>query len=377
MSLDWDQSPDPPADSSLETSLPPVRSIRVLGEALEPAARRAAELAACEERLRDHPDDVEALLERGWLRLKMSKAAEAIPDLERGLRLRPDDTDALYLLATAQVQTNDRAAARATLEKYLADAGDDSDARALKGQMALQLGRLEEADDDFSKVLKHEPHRGRVRFDRARIRLRVGRLAEALADFDALVARFPRDPQPYEWRSQVYDRLGRRDQALADLKRAAELPGVPGQAYNNLAWRLATGPAALRDPREAVALARKAVASSPERAIFLNTLGVAEYRAGLFADATTTLENSLAASKGESDAFDLFFLAMARYRLGRIVDARTDFDRAMKWRHEHPNPGQPGWSEELDAFEAEARDLLYGPPPDLPADVFAPGPIRP
>jgi tetratricopeptide (TPR) repeat protein len=337
-------------------------------------ARRAADLAACEARLRDHPDDVEALLDRGWLRLKMSKPAEAVPDLERGLRLRPDDADALYLLATAQIETNDRAAARATLEKYLALVGDDSDARTLKGQMALQLSRLEEADDDFSKVLELEPDRGRVRFDRAQIRLRVGRLADALADLDTLIARFPRDPRNYEWRSQVYDRLGRRDQALADLKRVAELPGVPGQAYNNLAWRLATGPAALRDPQQALDFARKAVASSPETAIFLNTLGVAEYRAGHLAEAITTLEKSLAASKGTSDAFDLFFLAMARYRLGRIDEARADFDRALKSRRDHANPAQPGWSEELDAFEAEARDLLNRPPPELPADVLAPGP---
>jgi hypothetical protein len=49
----------------------------------------------------------------------------------------------------------------------------------------------------------------------------------------------------------------------------------------------------------------------------------------------------------------------------------------VKWRRDHPNLSQPGWSEELDAFEAEARDLLDGPPPDLPADVFAPGPGSP
>jgi hypothetical protein len=86
------------------------------------------------------------------------------------------------------------------------------------------------------------------------------------------------------------------------------------------------------------------------------------------------LEKSLAAGKGGSDGFDLFFLAMARYRLGRVAAARADFDRAVKWRRDHPNPAQPGWAEELDAFQAEARALLDGPSPELPADVFAPGP---
>jgi hypothetical protein len=66
------------------------------------------------------------------------------------------------------------------------------------------------------------------------------------------------------------------------------------------------------------------------------------------------------------------FLAMARFKLGQIAQARADFDRAVKWRLDHPNLIQPGWSDELDAFQAEARALLDGRPAELPADVFAP-----
>ena len=125
------------------------------------------------------------------------------------------------------------------------------------------------------------------------------------------------------------------------MKQAAESPQAGAEHYNNLAWRLATGPVALRDPEQALVLARKAVALTPGTAIYLNTLGVAQYRAGQYAEAIATLEKSLAASKGESDAFDLFFLAMARHKLGQIDQARADFDRALRWRREHPNPAGP------------------------------------
>jgi tetratricopeptide (TPR) repeat protein len=128
----------------------------------------------------------------------------------------------------------------------------------------------------------------------------------------------------------------------------------------------------LRDPEQALVLARKAIALTPGTAIYLNTLGVALYRAGQNAEAVATLEKSLAASKGESDAFDLFFLAMARHKLGQIAQARADFDRAVEWRRVHPNLAQPGWSEELDAFHTEARALLNAPALELPNDVFAP-----
>src|SRR5262249_10142417 len=152
-------------------------------------------------------------------------------------------------------------------------------------QVALQLGRLQEADDDLSRVLDLEPDLDRVRFTRAQIRLRLGKPEDALPDLDALVPRYPQDANLLDLRGQAHERLGHRDEALADLKRAVGLPGAPAQSYNNMAWRLATGPAALRDPQQALALARKAVDLTPGTAIYLNTLGVAQYRAGQFAEA--------------------------------------------------------------------------------------------
>ncbi len=79
MDLDWDQPPYPPEEASPGLRPASVRTIRVLGEALEPAARRAAELAACESRLREHPDDIEALLDRGWLKLQHGESGRGDP----------------------------------------------------------------------------------------------------------------------------------------------------------------------------------------------------------------------------------------------------------------------------------------------------------
>jgi tetratricopeptide (TPR) repeat protein len=104
----------------------------------------------------------------------------------------------------------------------------------------------------------------------------------------------------------------------------------------------------------------------------LNTLGVAQYRAGRYADAIVSLEKSLAAGHGLHDAYDLYFLAMARFQLGEAARARADYDRAVKWRRDYPDRAQPRENVELDAFQAEARILLDGPPSELPADVFAP-----
>ena len=120
---------------------------------------------------------------------------------------------------------------------------------------------------------------------------------------------------------RVHDRLGHHEQAQADQKKALESPFAGAPELNNFAWRLVTGPAAMRDPEQALVLARKAVALTPGAATYLNTLGVAQYRVGQYAEAIATLEKNLAASEGAADAFDLFFLAMARYQLGQRARA--------------------------------------------------------
>ena len=128
-------------------------------------------------------------------------------------------------------------------------------------------------------------------------------------------------------------------------------------ALNDLAWTYATGPIDQRDPERAVVLARRAVALAPGRQASLNTLGVALYRAGQYAEAISVLEQSLAAGKGEFDAFDLFFLAMAHQKLGHASQARNSFDRAVRWWDEQKNlPAQ--YVSELTAFRAEAEEVL-------------------
>ena len=65
--------------------------------------------------------------------------------------------------------------------------------------------------------------------------------------------------------------------------------------------------------------------------VFLNTLGVVQYRMGRYDAAVATLERSLAANHGQLDGLDLIFLAMAHHRLGHRSEARACYDRAVRW----------------------------------------------
>jgi uncharacterized protein HemY len=119
-------------------------------------------------------------------------------------------------------------------------------------------------------------------------------------------------------------------------------------ALNNQAWLLVIG-SGPRDPVRALTLITKAIERRPNDPTFLNTLGVVQYRNGQYDQALVTLQKSLAASKGKSDAFDLFFLAMGHARLG-------DQEKAKRYRARAVNASGPaGFVPTLRVIDAIAQ----------------------
>ena len=127
---------------------------------------------------------------------------------------------------------------------------------------------------------------------------------------------------------------------------------------NNLAWMLATGPSAIRDAIQAETLARRAVASAPDQATYLNTLGVALYRTGKYSEAITALEKSLGHNDPFNQPYDLLFLAMCHAQAGEIEKARQCQNRASQLMTEHANGQSKVWHEELLEFTDETNATL-------------------
>jgi uncharacterized protein HemY len=142
-------------------------------------------------------------------------------------------------------------------------------------------------------------------------------------------------------------------EAVASYREALSRKPDLAPAHNNLAWLFATCPEiSMRDARQAVFHAGRAVELAPGDAGFWNTLGMARYRDGDWKGAITAVKKSMEIAK-DSDASDCFILAMAHSQSGDARQAREWFDKAVAWMDNNKPK-----DEELLRSRAEAAELL-------------------
>ena len=200
--------------------------------------------------------------------------------------------------------------------------------------------------------------------------------------YSLAIALQPLNPEAYYQRALAHSALAYRAQdeksaehytrAAADAHRAAayhpDWPALIARTpvspviLNNLAWACVVRPVSPQEAEFAVLLAERAIKLESATAIYSNTLGVANYRAGRYREAVAALEKSLAAGHGESDAFDLYFLAMSHHALGDGAKAADCYHRAVKWVQEQQGKLRPHERTELTAFRAETEAVLAKQP---------------
>ncbi len=158
---------------------------------------------------------------------------------------------------------------------------------------------------------------------------------------------------------------GRRRDAMDRHRLALILDPDNAAALNNMACSLISHPGdPWFDPARGLTLARKAVALEPNEWSYLNTMGVAAFRASDWNTAAGAFHQSSTFTGG--GAYDLFYLAMTYWHQGNKADAREMYDRAVAWTDKN-KPDDP----ELRGLRAEAAALLGqgGPNPKREAVV--------
>jgi tetratricopeptide (TPR) repeat protein len=102
------------------------------------------------------------------------------------------------------------------------------------------------------------------------------------------------------------------------------------------------------------------VSLEPGQADSLNTLALAEYRSGHWAESLAACEKAIKLRKA-AHACDWFFMAMALGQKGEKDKARPWFDKAVAWTREKDPKNK-----EFLQFWAEAAELLGQPGPGQP-----------
>jgi WD40 repeat protein/serine/threonine protein kinase/Tfp pilus assembly protein PilF len=223
-------------------------------------------------------------------------------------------------------------------------------------QAIAELTKAIELNSDWDTNLQT------ILFDaRAHVYASTNQFHRAIEDLQEAIERASQDTNMLAHlhldRAQHLLRVGEDGKALADFMKAIELKPDFEAAYNNLAWTYATGVTNFCSPETALQSALKAVALGKTNYNVLNTLGVVYFRVGHLTNAIATLEAGIKMDNAGGSAHDFFVLAMSWQRLGDPVKAQNYFSKATNWVAVQATL-PPGWKEELEAFRAEAEEVL-------------------
>jgi len=336
-----------------------------------PALERAA--AIDRETIRLNPDYTWAHAQLGQILRAQGKQNEAIAEYRTAIRLNPEGAWAhrgLGIILCDDIQDYEAAAAEFRTSIRLVP--DDAKGHNNLGIALRKQGHLEEAIAEHRTAIRLQPDFAHVHASLAwTLRLR-GHLEEAIAEFRTAIRLKPDAAEYHNDLGVALQLRGKMEEAIAEHRTALRLRLDYDAAHNSLAWTLAIRPdPGRREHAEALEHARKAVALNPKDGNFYNTLALAEYRAGHWAESRTASEQSIKMTKGV-DASNWFFLAMASWQQGEKNQARTWFDKAVAWTKE-----KDPRNTELRQFWNEAAELLGRPGPDAPGPGSTAAPPAP
>lgn len=185
----------------------------------ETAAAEEAE-RAIEERLSNHPGDIEALRALMELKIRARKIDETIGVIDRLIEIEPEEMEWPLLKANMHMYNDDHESAKKLFEEILKK--DPLRVEAFHGLVMATsesneplkglLKRVEEAMESCRKQKRVSDVRD-FRLLVAQIKVMEGDFSEALKSYQELVKEEPRDFRPYLCQGIIYTLLRKKDEA--------------------------------------------------------------------------------------------------------------------------------------------------------------------
>ncbi len=284
-------------------------------------------IAVLRESIAARPRDFYAHLQLGNSLRFQNRLDEALAMYRKANHLKPDNVDPLDCIGWIFLGKGRYDEAAAIYRDSLRLSPENTVALEGLGSALQALGRGDEAIELYRRALRIAPEDTSLHFKLGGALAAKQSFAEALAEKQEAVRLTPDDSTVLHGLAIGLREVGRFDEAEAVFRKSLENQPDNPDPLNSLAWLLVTAPdRRRRRPEEALELSRRAVKEAPAVATNYNTLGVAEYRNGLWNEAIATLEKSIEMSKA-TDPTDFYFLAMSRWRRGDRSEAERSFQR--------------------------------------------------
>jgi superkiller protein 3 len=268
------------------------------------------------------------------LGIALGETDAAIEAYRAAVNIDPDSALAWHALGKTLLLMGQYEEALAPLEEaiYLYPEPENFETLVVLGAVLVQTGNIEGALAVNAEARRIRPEDWMANNNLGSMLRAQGDDAEAVGAFrDAL--RFA----PAESRhlglynlGLVLFATGEVQAAITAYREALGLSPENTKILTGLARVLALNPEELREPEEAVELARKATELAPNGVVNWNRLGLACYRAGHFEDCLAATERSLASTANPGEVYCLLLGAMSHQQLGEHETARVWFARAVR-----------------------------------------------
>jgi predicted O-linked N-acetylglucosamine transferase (SPINDLY family) len=130
------------------------------------------------------PNNVEALMNRGYALMLLERPAEALPQYEKVLQLKPGHGEAHGNRGRALAKLNRLDAALASYDTALRLKPDDAAIHNDRGQVLMSLDRPGEAIASFERALKCNPGYAHAWFNRGLAQVKLRQVEDAIASFE-------------------------------------------------------------------------------------------------------------------------------------------------------------------------------------------------
>lgn len=274
--------------------------------------------------LKLNPNDWQALLQSGQLRLIEHKIPEGKSLLERSLASNPSNPRALQLLLSAMAYEKQPVKAMiARVQDQITKAPQNASMYQMLSGLQLSSGDSAGSLSSAEKAMQLNPSDPSAVMAYSRAQIALGQAPKAIDTWKQWVKDHPGDAAAFTVLGSLQETQGDRDGAMASYKAALAIQPDQAIAANNLSNLMVETGQNIDVALTLAQTARRVLPDSPDTA---DTLAWVYYQKGNYESARSLLED--AAKTAPNNAAIHYHLGMTYAKLARKGDAATELKKA-------------------------------------------------